>query len=109
MKFCIRFKDGLEKILDYPCPRDKHGNEYIPHEFKTGRPDRIENVIVRSDPNRTHRRVYDRDGKRVYMEEARLPPFVDAAGATKWVEMACQSLKKDLSPGASLPKHQPPP
>lgn len=41
-------------------------------------------------------KVYDRDGRRVYMEEAKLPPFIDAAGATKWVEMACRSLKKDL-------------
>lgn len=58
MRFCIRFKDGLEKILDYPCPTDKDGTEYVPHEFKTGRPDRVENVLVRSDPYRTQNSKY---------------------------------------------------
>ncbi len=41
-------------------------------------------------------KVYDRDGRRVYMEEAKVPDFIDAKSAIKWVEMACANLRREF-------------
>lgn len=54
MKLIIRFKDGLEKIQEFDAPRGEAGY-YLPTEFFTGRPDRVENVLVRQDSELTHK------------------------------------------------------
>lgn len=47
-------------------------------------------------------KVYDRDGRRVYMEEVRLPHDMEAEDAQKWVTDSCRLLKQN--PKKAIPK-----
>lgn len=54
----VRFKDGLEQIQQVDAPTDGDGRLYFPLEFTTGRPDRVENFLVRTTEDGMDARPY---------------------------------------------------
>lgn len=46
VKVMVKFNEAPDTIMDLPCPQDEDGQEYFPEYFRTGRPDKMENVYV---------------------------------------------------------------